>query len=943
MAIMAATVTAAAATTTVAATPATAAAAATASPQPRNLSTLPAEIWQHIFTFLPPIALGKLMRVNRSFKALLNPYASSFPIDDTITPGESPAPGILRPISPSTIWSVSRKAFHAGAPRPLSYYNEFEMCKLLYRTDCQFCGKKSAKNASGEACTITTTTNNNNNNNPSSSSLLQGDPGPDGVRIIWPFGVRVCANCLLKHSEKPVELTKRFFKPHIEELRRKFENVKALGPAAAEEWVKGLESTGKEKSTHATRWETWEATGGMSKFLKNTLLFDKPHISPPPPPPPLEAEDQPGVNVSGNPHNESQGTASGLLTPATSSGKLLVTANPAGVASTPMTFCNVKVPVSHDKSTDARAARKAEIERRCLKLDPSLNINVLKHMHAFNAAIQLASPFTDRDWRSLKPRLLAQREAAETKEIERLKHKETLRVKAEERREREVQVKEAQEQADSEWDAAQKPLKDRLVAYVNTFIREGWKNGDAVSKKNCARFAAHALLHVRHKFYSDLADEDARLIHEGKPIKQDLPDAPPARKIILENMKYIFDTKIKPLTERFQKELFLCNGCDNNMKFFGFEGVIQHYAAKHTSELSLGSIIVHWRAEWPEKPPFHPDPDSAKALFKTMQQHNAMRYHAHPAPYPRQSFGASTTHAYPASAPPPLITAASPVSPHDYSQATTYGSSAPGGTPLMSPPTIYSPLHTQAATSAGSWSPHHHPSFAQPPARSKGNGVLPRASGHHQQKYTAPVVAAACVPVAGTINPRHAKLAGPGASTASLRKNQLDDMARNARSVWNCTSGVKDMPANVRAHVLLHHVMENIEYQYATELSLELFSEGVNSHPQMKPIRNLAGLVCKACNPIDSDGCHQVSSYYMRGKPRLFTLPGLLAHFQKQHVERATGNSPSTPVMDWRYDMLLLADHATIAALAEAPGMDEEKMRLVAAAFHNGRRAPNFS
>lgn len=610
---------------------------------------------------------------------------------------------------------------------------------------------------------------------------------------------------------------------------------------------------------------------------------------------------------------------------------------------------------SHNKSTtpDVRAARKAEIEQRCLELDPPLTIDVLKHMHAFNAAIQFTTPFTDKDWEILKPRLFAQREAAEQKEAERLKQEEAARLKAEERREREAQAKEAKDKADSEWDAAQKPLKDKLLAYADAFIREGWKNGDAVTKKNCARFAAHALLHVRKRFYSDLADEDARLIHEGKPIVQDPPDAPPTRKIILENMKYVFDTKIKPLTEKFQKELFLCNGCDNNMKFFGFEGVIQHYAAKHTSELSLGSIVVHWRAEWPEKPPFHPDPDSAKALFKTMQQHNAMRYHGQVAPYARQPFGASTPYAYPSQSaasaaappppppPPPPYRNASPAAQSYYTQQVHYGPYTTGAPPTVSPPIGYSALPPQVTPSAGHVSPYPHSSYTHSPVLAKGYTAVPRGSGSNRhQKHGLPVLTAAA-PVARTPDPHHARASGQSGSAAGLYQMQLDDMARNARSVWNCTSGVKDMPSNVRAHVLLHHVMETFERQYATELSLELFSEGVNSHPQMKPIKGLGGLVCKACNPIDGDGRHQVpSSYYGKGKPRLFTLPGLLAHFQKQHVERAIGASSSaaaavnpTSKMDWRYDMLLLPDHATIAGLAEAPGMDDDKIRLVAAAF----------
>lgn len=60
-----------------------------------------------------------------------------------------------------------------------------------------------------------------------------------------------------------LQLTKFFFKPHIDALKQKFEDVKALGPAAAEEWVKGLEQGGRDKLSDAARWEQWEANAGF--------------------------------------------------------------------------------------------------------------------------------------------------------------------------------------------------------------------------------------------------------------------------------------------------------------------------------------------------------------------------------------------------------------------------------------------------------------------------------------------------------------------------------------------------------------------------------------------------------------------------------------------------------------------------------------------------------
>jgi hypothetical protein len=69
----------------------------------------------------------------------------------------------------------------------------------------------------------------------------------------------------LRGSQPPpgLTLTKYFLKSQIEEMKAKFEEVKSLGPATAEEWIKGLEGNGKEKMADAARWEQWELTGGL--------------------------------------------------------------------------------------------------------------------------------------------------------------------------------------------------------------------------------------------------------------------------------------------------------------------------------------------------------------------------------------------------------------------------------------------------------------------------------------------------------------------------------------------------------------------------------------------------------------------------------------------------------------------------------------------------------
>ena len=62
-----------------------------------------------------------------------------------------------------------------------------------------------------------------------------------------------------------MQLTKYYYKPHVEQLKRQLDDVKDLGPASAEEWIKGLDGEGKERINDAMRWEQWEAKGGLKK------------------------------------------------------------------------------------------------------------------------------------------------------------------------------------------------------------------------------------------------------------------------------------------------------------------------------------------------------------------------------------------------------------------------------------------------------------------------------------------------------------------------------------------------------------------------------------------------------------------------------------------------------------------------------------------------------
>lgn len=265
-----------------------------------NKSPLPMEIWHCIFSYLDPRTLGALLRVNKTFHSFLASKQTG------LTENSSSAHGILKPLSADLIWASARKSYYSGMPRPLANMTELDMWKLIGTATCQTCGKNDPTNQL-PTCQV-----------PS----WERGPGTNGVRIFWPFGIRTCSKCFLEHTKKvslpivwnlivayasfqkdvdlllssfpsillpglsfvlltssmhmvssvtlrladiptDLQLSKYYSNSEIDQLMNEFHHVKSLGPAALEEWMKGLESMGKRKLSDAARWEQWENSGGL--------------------------------------------------------------------------------------------------------------------------------------------------------------------------------------------------------------------------------------------------------------------------------------------------------------------------------------------------------------------------------------------------------------------------------------------------------------------------------------------------------------------------------------------------------------------------------------------------------------------------------------------------------------------------------------------------------
>lgn len=561
-------------------------------------------------------------------------------------------------------------------------------------------------------------------------------------------------------------------------------------------------------------------------------------------------------------------------------------------------------------------------------------------MDSFSAAIQIPHELTDKDWEYLKPRLLAQREMAESKEIERLKESQRLQAKTEERRLQEERSKQDKQSLDDQWEDAQRLIRDQINLYADEIIEKNWNGGTKLAKDKCAQFAAEVLMHVRTRFYTHIEEEDAIARAAGVAVKSDSADAPPTRKLILENMKWIFDNKIKPLTQEYVKEMFLCNGCENNSRYYGFEGVVQHYAAKHTTALSSGNVIVFWRAEWPEKPPFHPNPNAAKALLHASSQGGFNQPHS----FPRQQ-GASGIYMGTPEQRHAILPDSKP------SSRAAYGRS-----PFRSPyPSSY--MHGPFQPPSPRTSPYYSGYMFPPPSPAMESAavdpssaysspyhahVVPVNHQHHVSQAPHPYPS----PAYGSSSPSNQGLlyklpqSGYGSALGHSRnatnpdnyQHQLDMVARVARDVWNATSGIKDLPNSIRAHVSIYHVAATLRPVFHSDVTVSLFLDGLNSRAQMKPLRGLNGLACKSCSDENKE-----SGSHLRNS-KLYGFPALLTHFQSMHLQHDKHGAAITLqeknlVPDWKIDMIALPDLPTLKSMSRNLGMDDFKLRIIAQAL----------
>ncbi len=766
-----------------------------------------------------------------------------------------------------------------------------------------------------------------------------------------------------QRSEAPpsARLSKVYSQSDVAAIISESEDIQDYGAGTFDEWKKGLRKRGIERMADAARWEVWEKNLSTDKPISQVLReYDLPlllksrdvttstgtRVGRPPvapngkqPSKPIFSSsaspnscsvfpfDEHPVNSSAEcclPHSQDLITAHILTSrPGTSTPSIKFEYDYTGATSAPphatahqngVHVPSMKFEFDHTGATSAspyatpayqngvqapsgssygqdftqasttklpqgiqaaRQARRADIERRCMSLNPPIPPEVLQHATSFKNAMVVTQPMTDTAWNVLRPRLESQREEAEAMEQQRQYQ---LQI-AEHKRQTDMAylqsaipttpqdiLRPARDVYSEAYENAQKPLREKLAAYADEFIQDEWRSV-LLHRHNCPQFAAGCIEWV---YKRDTQDEARR---GGAPISSPTTQhyarqaghQEPRPFLSLDNMKWVFENKIKPLTDPHCKELFTCAECPEAprgyTKHFAFEGLIQHYGAKHDSEFGIENVVVHWQtAKWPDEPPFViPRAPAPRVVNNNRDGRNGSGHTDNRPPLSRNG---------PSRTPRPQLLSESP---------------------------YFSSPSTQPAG--------HHAGVHQQKSASQ-DGIEYGQPGH----TTTP---SRDCPYVDTSN------------TA-----QVEKLVTDALEIWNALDGVKDLELPIRMHTVIYHTNQRFIGRFRQFPSLDTVTEALASDERMLPIKKANGLICTGCVAAQTDGSATASAYYTRILHMTpFNVSSLVTHFKIVHL-------PNRHHADWGTNMIELPEDKVVKKLLRTPGMDDAKLRLIAAAFH---------
>jgi hypothetical protein len=477
-------------------------------------------------------------------------------------------------------------------------------------------------------------------------------------------------------------------------------------------------------------------------------------------------------------------------------------------------------------------------------------------MEAYQAAMQIAAPLTDLAWALLEPRLLAQRESAESIERMRAQDVAALQISRCLPGRALLPTGSTKDQA-RDHERKQQSLRARLGQSADEYINGQWHGGRALTWDTTPIFAANALHHVWRSFAHEQETFDLQSGAGDHTQSQHDEDVEGERSLTLDNMKWVYDTKVRPLADQHRREHFLCASCSEAevTKWFAFESLMQHFGAKHTSSFSRGNIVVHWpTAKWPEEPPFKLRPESRVKSDK-------------------REVGSMIC-----------------------TQARYLLSGESGG--------------------RSDWAPVQFDPIQY--VRQLHRGETDVLDQNHQE----------IVPKIGA--------AGLGAASRTTMIDSpalpLDDpaskvkLANDLHTMWSTIKGIETDLECVLVRTVFYHAAKSFHDQYGHNPALNLVTQVLSSHEQLRSLKMTKGLACKVCVAAANPAPGDTSSYYARIRTvKLRKLSSLLEHFAQAHSSAASSN--------WVAATIETPSAEDIDELRGAPGMDAMKHALIIGAL----------
>ncbi|KAF2147690.1 hypothetical protein K461DRAFT_325134 [Myriangium duriaei CBS 260.36] len=891
-----------------------------------TIGNLPVPVLQHVFSFLSISDLFHCLHVNRHWRNGLTFVPDSFD-----NGGHS-----LQLRSGDEIWGISRKNFTSGLPEPLKGTSEFRMLTLLLGKRCEQCEALPTLPAV-------------------SSAVWNSGPGRDesraGVRIIWHFAVRLCGNCLEnytakdielivtsdksllpglpfvlrtadmhyvppslisgKHSVPPnIQLSKVYYRLALSKLRQVHEGLPA---DVVETWLGGLRDKGKRTMDDAARWVAWEASlpgisarqatldmiypkfaahqNAVAHTIANTFVPDTmyphhlshllPHLG------------YSGYTTEGTPEHSAatpghQSDYAGNLQAAAHAYQY----NPASAMHTQLGAPAPVTDRSKPSLSDVKqqiAERKAEIERRCMEdIIPPLFPSVLEHIPAFQAALKIAKPFDDDDWRFLEPRLLAGRLEAEQAEHHRSRNFDSTQyVNSITQRTNRRAPPGSSAGGDPKKERQQKPVRRRLVDIAQEVIEKRWAGGSRLNKQDCANFAADVIVTTLSWFRQSTDPSEFEM----------------GLAITLESVKNLYDVRVKPVMDKLNmKDVFLCAECEDSTKWYSFDGMMQHFGAKHSDDFGTGNVVVAWQvAEWPEEPPFCAHPVRSRRVPPAYAEAAVVGLGL--------STNGSDQHGI------------RQVSLAQVFKSQAHSVSTPPPNPGINLPSFLSSLRqpTQSVVdeaAAGDDSDRSEEYEPEPVHKvSKRPVVQQPIAGAGYMSSTPEVAASKHV----SDNPALKAFQAPPQTVGVEPREQV---AKSSVELLKSTGGLPDLADSVRLYVIIHHIDRRYFARFNKRLIIEVFRESLASRNEMKPFKTWKNLICKACVDLAHPTQRILSSELLINSNKTHSMGGLLAHFQVAHIGH-----------DFLTDMLELSDLNTLRALPYISGMTDQKLQLIASAL----------